>query len=161
MWRWAIQVSSPASVLMVNRPPAPSQNDENGFCEPPLPLLMGGSRNLTGDSRVPSSTCFQNPSIDHLVAVILKYPRREESGRRESLNPGPIACAIQDLVSGLRRSPLLGIRVNKPLIYALHSFGWHHAHGVGTLEERRLARRNLYVRREEQSPGPPLPASAC
>ena len=31
-----------------------------------------------------------NPSIDHLVAVILKYPRREESGRRKSLNPGPI-----------------------------------------------------------------------
>ncbi len=30
-----------------------------------------------------------NPSIDHLVAVILKYPRREESGRRKSLNPGP------------------------------------------------------------------------
>jgi hypothetical protein len=32
-----------------------------------------------------------NPSIDHLVAVILKYPRREESGRRKSLNPCPIA----------------------------------------------------------------------
>jgi hypothetical protein len=31
-----------------------------------------------------------NPSIDHLVAVILKYPRREESGWRKSLNPGPI-----------------------------------------------------------------------
>jgi hypothetical protein len=31
-----------------------------------------------------------NPSIDHLVAVILKYPRPEESGRRMSLNPGPI-----------------------------------------------------------------------
>src|SRR5215207_2225566 len=31
-----------------------------------------------------------NPSIDHLVSVILKYPRREESGRRKSLNPGPI-----------------------------------------------------------------------
>jgi hypothetical protein len=31
-----------------------------------------------------------NPSIDHLVAVILKYPRREESGRRKCLNPGPI-----------------------------------------------------------------------
>jgi hypothetical protein len=31
-----------------------------------------------------------NPSIDHLVPVILKYPRREESGRRKSLNPGPI-----------------------------------------------------------------------
>ena len=31
-----------------------------------------------------------NPSIDHLVAVILKYPRPEESGRRKSLNPGPI-----------------------------------------------------------------------
>ena len=31
-----------------------------------------------------------NPSIDHLVAVILKYPRGEESSRRKSLNPGPI-----------------------------------------------------------------------
>jgi hypothetical protein len=31
-----------------------------------------------------------NPSIDHLVAVILKYPRREESGRRKRLNPCPI-----------------------------------------------------------------------
>jgi hypothetical protein len=31
-----------------------------------------------------------NPSIDHLVAVILKYPRREESGLRKSLNPGLI-----------------------------------------------------------------------
>ena len=31
-----------------------------------------------------------NPSIDHLVAVILKYPRQDESGRRKSLNPGPI-----------------------------------------------------------------------
>jgi len=26
----------------------------------------------------------------HLVPVILKHPRREESGRRKSLNPGPI-----------------------------------------------------------------------
>jgi hypothetical protein len=31
-----------------------------------------------------------NPSIDHLVVVILKYPRPEESGWRKSLNPGPI-----------------------------------------------------------------------
>jgi hypothetical protein len=31
-----------------------------------------------------------NPSIDHLVGVILKYPRREESGRRKRLNPGPM-----------------------------------------------------------------------
>jgi hypothetical protein len=31
-----------------------------------------------------------NSSIDHLVGVILKYPRREESGQRESLDPGPI-----------------------------------------------------------------------
>jgi hypothetical protein len=31
-----------------------------------------------------------NPSIDHLVPVIVKYPRREESGRRKSLNPGSI-----------------------------------------------------------------------
>jgi hypothetical protein len=31
-----------------------------------------------------------NPSIDHLVPVILKYPRREESAWRKSLNPGPI-----------------------------------------------------------------------
>jgi hypothetical protein len=31
-----------------------------------------------------------NPTIDHLVAVILKYPRREESGWRMSLNPSPI-----------------------------------------------------------------------
>jgi hypothetical protein len=31
-----------------------------------------------------------NPSIDYLVPVILKYLRREESGRRKSLNPGPI-----------------------------------------------------------------------
>jgi hypothetical protein len=30
-----------------------------------------------------------NPSIDHLVLVILTYPRREESGWRKSLNPGP------------------------------------------------------------------------
>jgi hypothetical protein len=29
-------------------------------------------------------------SIDHLVPVILKYPRREELGWRKSLNPGPI-----------------------------------------------------------------------
>jgi len=29
-----------------------------------------------------------NPSIDHLVPVILKYPRREESGWRMSLSPG-------------------------------------------------------------------------
>jgi hypothetical protein len=32
-----------------------------------------------------------NPGIDHLVPVILKYLRREESGRRKRLNPGPIA----------------------------------------------------------------------
>src|SRR5215218_267300 len=31
-----------------------------------------------------------NPSIDRLVAVILKYPRREESGQRKSLNPDPM-----------------------------------------------------------------------
>jgi hypothetical protein len=31
-----------------------------------------------------------NPSIDHLVAVILKYPQGEETGRRKCLNPGPI-----------------------------------------------------------------------
>jgi hypothetical protein len=28
-----------------------------------------------------------NSSIDHLVAVILNYPRREEMGRRKGLNP--------------------------------------------------------------------------
>jgi hypothetical protein len=32
---------------------------------------------------------FPNPSIDHLVAVIQKNPRREESGPRKCLNPGP------------------------------------------------------------------------
>jgi hypothetical protein len=32
-----------------------------------------------------------NPSIDHLVAVILKFPRREEWGQRKSLNPCPTA----------------------------------------------------------------------
>src|SRR5215211_4028992 len=29
-----------------------------------------------------------NPSIDHLVGVILKYPQREESGQGKRLNPG-------------------------------------------------------------------------
>ena len=40
-----------------------------------------------------------NPSIVHLVPVILKYPRREESGWRKSLNPGPIGQHY----TGLRR----------------------------------------------------------
>src|ERR687889_884018 len=59
------------------------------------------SNGLRGDSNGRSPETFQgisrlvfdllpNPSIDHLVAVILKYPRREESGRRKSLSPGPI-----------------------------------------------------------------------
>jgi hypothetical protein len=51
----------------------------------------GYFRNLTrGFSRLVFGL-LPNPSIDHLVAVILKYPRREESGRRKSLNPGPVA----------------------------------------------------------------------
>ena len=48
-----------------------------------------------------------------------------------------------------------------PPVYAPDPSGWHHGHGVDPLEERRLARRNLYVSREEQSPGPPLSESAC
>ena len=52
-------------------------------------------------------------------------------------------------------------RVNRPPGGAAESARWHHAHGVDPCEERRLARRNLYVSREEQSPGSPLPGSAC
>ena len=58
------------------------------------------SNGLRGDSNGRSPETLQgisrlvfdllpNPSIDHLVAVILKYPRREESGRRKRLNPDP------------------------------------------------------------------------
>jgi hypothetical protein len=53
-------------------------------------FLMGG---LQKPHRGFSRLAFDlppNPSIDHLVEVILKYPRREESGRRKSLSPGPI-----------------------------------------------------------------------
>jgi hypothetical protein len=42
-----------------------------------------------------------NPSIDHLVAVILKYPRREESGRRKCLNFGPTPKAVLAFGLGL------------------------------------------------------------
>jgi Transposase DDE domain len=55
----------------------------------------------------------------------------------------------------------LGNSVNTTPVYAAEASGWHHGHGVDKLEERRLARRNLYVSREEQSSGPPLPGSAC
>jgi hypothetical protein len=62
---------------------------------------------------------------------------------------------------GLSRMLLPRRWVKKPPVYAAEASGWHDGHGVDTLEERRLARRNLYVSREEQSPGPPLPGSAC
>jgi hypothetical protein len=57
---------------------------------PRYPFLMGS---LQEPHRGLSLLIFDlppNPGIDHLVAVILKYPRREESGQRKSLNPGPI-----------------------------------------------------------------------
>jgi hypothetical protein len=31
MWRWGIYVFSPASVIIMNTPPTPSQSDEDGF----------------------------------------------------------------------------------------------------------------------------------
>ena len=104
-----------------------------------------------------------NPSIEHLVAVILKYPRREESGRRMSLNPGPIGQRYTGpRIWTSENASSRHYVVNKPLINAPNSFEWHHGHGVDTLEEHRLARRrNLYVSRGEQSPSPPLPRSAC
>ena len=67
-----------------------------------------------------------NPSIDHLVAVILEYPRREESGRRKCLNPVQQASAIRDRGDEPRRKHLLRTWVNKPLINAPNSFEWHH-----------------------------------
>jgi hypothetical protein len=59
---------------------------------PSVAILMGGV--LQNPHKGLSCLIFDllpNPSIYHLVAVILKYPRREESGRRKSLNPGPVA----------------------------------------------------------------------
>jgi serine phosphatase RsbU (regulator of sigma subunit)/predicted ester cyclase len=84
--------------------------------------------------------------------VILKYPRREESGRRKRLNPGPIASyTIQDLVSGLRRSLLLGIRVNKSSINAPEPSGWHHAQGVNPVEKGELAKRRTSMMSAKQN----------
>ena len=53
------------------------------------PLEGAYTRRVTGGSHA-SSLTSSSPGFGHLVAVILKYPRREESGRRKSLNPGPI-----------------------------------------------------------------------
>jgi hypothetical protein len=77
---------------------ADSEYSSNTSSEAPESLCNGlrGESNGTGTlepHRGLSPLVFDllpNPSIDHLVAVILKYPRREESGRRKSLNPGPI-----------------------------------------------------------------------
>ena len=79
---------SPASVLVVNIPLRPSESDENGSQRPPLLLLMGRAQEPYRGLSPLIFDLLPNPSIDHLVAVILKYPRREESDWRKSLNPG-------------------------------------------------------------------------
>jgi hypothetical protein len=76
--------------MMVNIHLTPSESDENGFYEPTPPLPMGRTPEPSqGISRLVFDLP-PNPSIDHFVAVILKYPRREEWGRGKNLNPGPI-----------------------------------------------------------------------
>ena len=81
--------------------------------------------------------------LERLNCCPLRHPARHiqcaeaSTGRVRFLQtPVQQASVIYDLVSGLRRSPLLDIRVNKPLINAPNSFGWHHAHGVVPLDKR-------------------------
>jgi hypothetical protein len=60
IFRCRTQVISPVSVLMVNRRLSPSQSHEDRFSRPPLPFWQESfSRNLTGDSRASTSTCFE------------------------------------------------------------------------------------------------------
>jgi hypothetical protein len=69
------------------------------------------------------------------------------------IDSGKDAVVIRSILvyaeSQLRLSRMFLARrwVKKPPVYAAEAFGWHHGHGVDTLEERRLARRNLYVSR--------------
>src|SRR5215218_5600244 len=54
------QVFSPVSVLMVNRPISPPQRPRRASLTLSVSILMGRySRNLTGDCRPSSLTCFQ------------------------------------------------------------------------------------------------------
>jgi hypothetical protein len=89
MWR-GTQVISPVSVIMVNIPLIPSEATR--MASEGLRHPFNG-KVLQEPHRGLSCLVFDllpEPSIDHLVAVILKYPPREESGRRKGLNPGPI-----------------------------------------------------------------------
>ena len=111
---------------MVNFVLTPPQKPLRAFLTVSVAILMVGTPETLESFSRPIFDLPPNPSIDHLVAVILKYPRREESGRRKSLNPGLMDGTIQDLVPEHRRTLLLGIRVNKPLINAPNYFEWHH-----------------------------------
>src|SRR5215213_1122111 len=80
------QASSPASVLMVNTPLSPSQRPLRASLTVSMSILMVGcSRNLTGDCRPSSLTCLSSFSIDDLAPVILL----EYDG---SLREYPSAC---------------------------------------------------------------------
>jgi hypothetical protein len=80
------QDSSPVSVSMVNAPLSPSQKPLSASLTASLAILMVGcSRNLTGDSRPSSLTCLSSFSIDDLAPVILL----EYDG---SLREDPSAC---------------------------------------------------------------------
>jgi hypothetical protein len=88
MWRWGTQAVSPGSVLMVNIVSTPPQRPLRASLTVSVAILMVGT---PGESQGFSRLVFDllpNPSIDHLVSVILKCPRREESDWRKSLNPG-------------------------------------------------------------------------
>jgi hypothetical protein len=70
------QVISPASVIMVNTPLSLSQRPLRASLTVSVSILMGEV--LQKPHRGFSRLVFDlppNPSIDHLVAVILKYPR--------------------------------------------------------------------------------------
>ena len=76
------QVYSPASVLMVNFVLTAPQRPLRAFLTVSVAILMVGTPETLESFSRPIFDLPPNPSIDHLVAVIMKYPRREESGRR-------------------------------------------------------------------------------
>jgi hypothetical protein len=85
-----MQGSSPASVSMVNTPLSPSQRPLRASLTSSVAILMVGTPETLEGFSCLAFDLPPNPSINHLVLVILKCPRRDDSGRRKSLNPGPI-----------------------------------------------------------------------
>src|SRR5215211_615862 len=117
-----------------------------------------------------SSSCCSRLTVSHVLHTgtgrfIVAFTEYRPPPWETTLSGRKVASDTPGLIKNTRRgfpekalpTPLM----DRPPLYAPDPSWWHHGHGVDASEELRLARRNLYVSRAEQSPGPPLPGSAC